>query len=88
MQRIETGTDVHVILTEEQIKEIDRIGSRYGNRKRAETIRRLLDFGIDVYRDFERVGIVQLVDVADRTRKAIQEEIGQQSLFGRKKRPA
>jgi len=74
------GKQINFVITPDLLEEVDRIAKRTG-MKRAQTIRALLYFGSDVYRDFERVGIVKLAEITDKALKSIRKEKGQQKLF-------
>jgi len=78
MQRID-GSNVHIIIPDDLLKELDRIAKR-DKSTRSEVIRRFLGAGVEFYTDFERVGIVRLNEVMIRMSKTVKRSVGQQSL--------
>lgn len=66
--------NIQIILEKWHIQELDRIAERTG-RSRSDTIRTIVGFGLDVYRDFERIGIVRLAEIFVRAEDAIREKI-------------
>jgi len=78
MQRID-GYNVHIIVPNDLLAEIDRIAKRQG-LTRSETIRILTDCGVTVYKDFEKVGVVRISEMFSRMKKIMQKGVGQQRL--------
>ena len=70
MQRI-PGKRIHVILTEEQLGVIERMERRH-KYTRSEAIRVALNIGLDTYTEYEKVGVVQMAEIAKKARKAIE----------------
>lgn len=79
MQKID-GEKLHLIVPNDQLATIDRIAARL-KLTRSQTIRNLLDVGVTVFEDFERIGVVRIAEILGKTKKALKTEIGQQSLF-------
>ena len=73
MQKIK-GKNINLKLHQDTFAELDRIASRL-NMTRTEVIRSLLGLGIDVFHKYEAVGIVKLIEIKNRTRKTIQEDV-------------
>ena len=72
-QRIE-GKNLHIKFENDTIKELDRIAGRVG-LKRADLVRKLLDLGIDVFRGYEKIGLVKLIEIKNRANKTLQKDI-------------
>jgi len=79
MQKI-NGQNVHIIVPDEMLSEIDRIAKRQGFT-RSETIRTLVECGSEIYRDFEKIGVVRMSEIMKRAKKTILQNVGQQKLF-------
>ena len=73
MQEIK-GKVLTIKLTHEVIAELDRIAKRL-NYNRTETIRSLLDLGTDVFKKYETSGVVQLIEIKNRARKTLKEDV-------------
>lgn len=73
------GKHLHIKFEEAAIQELDRISERIG-LKRADVVRKLVDLGMDVFRGYERIGLVKIIEIKNRTKKAVKEET-QPSLF-------
>jgi len=80
MQKIPDGQLFQCILTPELYERLNRAANRLGI-KRAQCARNMLDAGLTVFEDFERIGIISLAEILRKTKKALGKEIGQQSLF-------
>jgi len=80
MQRIEDGEKYQLILTPELIQRLDRVGKRLG-LKRAQVMRNTMDVGLSIYEDFEKVGVVSVLEILSRVKKALTSEVGQMTLF-------
>lgn len=79
MQKID-GQHLDVIFPSEMISRLDKASARL-KLSRSQTIRNMVDVGLTLYDDFEAVGVVKLVEVVARAKKAIRKEVGQQELF-------
>jgi len=71
MQKIE-GKRTVVILTNEQLRDLERIQKRHDTTL-SEAIRITLDLGLDVYTDFEKAGIPQIAEAARKAKNAVRE---------------
>ena len=78
MRKID-GQIVTVKLDKEMVKELDRMGERLG-LKRNQVIRNFLDVAMYVYSGYEKIGVVKMIEIQRRMKKAVQEET-QPSLF-------
>jgi len=78
MQKID-GRLINVMIPNVLLSEVDRIAKRQ-KTTRAEIIRRFLQAGVDIFSDFEKVGVVKLTEIFDRTQVTIKRSIGQQRL--------
>jgi len=79
MQKID-GERIQVILPYDQLARVDRIAART-KQTRAETMRNMIEVGMTVFEDYERIGLVRMVEILERTKKALRSEVGQQTLF-------
>lgn len=79
MQKIE-GKHIDVLIPAEMVLRLDKVAARH-NLTRSQAMRNMIDVGLSLYDDFESVGVVKLVEVVTRAKKAIRKEIGQQRLF-------
>ena len=70
MQKIE-GKRTVVILTSEQLSDLERIRRRHDTTL-SEAIRITLDLGLDVYTDFEKAGIPQIAEATKKAKNAIR----------------
>ena len=68
------GRTLTVKFKHETLAELDRISERL-NYTRVETIRSLMDLGMEVFHGYEKIGIVKLIEIKNRTRKTIQEDV-------------
>ena len=73
------GRTLTVKFEHETLAELDRISERL-NYKRSETIRRLLELGIETFQSYEKIGLVKIIEIRNRTKKAVKEET-QPTLF-------
>jgi len=79
MQKID-GEKLQLIVPEEMISRIQRVGERL-HLTRSETMRNMMDVGLTIFEDFEKVGIIRFAEIIGKTKKALRREVGQQSLF-------
>ena len=63
------------MMNEKLVKDLNRISKRM-NWNRSQTARAMLMFGVDVYKDFERIGIVRLSEILTRADMAVKEKLG------------
>lgn len=70
MQKID-GTNVNLRITTEQAQKIDAIAARFKISK-AETMRKIIDTGLDAYEAYEAVGLVTIADLVKRTKEAVR----------------
>ena len=56
------GTRIALILTNEQISEIDRLAKRHGTT-RSQMTRNMIDVGMTVTKDLEKVGIFRISEM-------------------------
>lgn len=78
-QRID-GKSFTLIMPHDLTNRLKRVEKRL-DMTRAEAMRQTMNFGLDVYEDFEKLGVVKLAEVFSRVRGMIQEGSGQQKLF-------
>ena len=70
MQKID-GKAVTIMMTDEIISEVARIAHRRGMPK-ARVYRMMIELGIDLHKDMERVGVVAAVDFAYYCKEALK----------------
>lgn len=80
MQRIDGGAPFALIMPPELTERLKRVQKRH-NMTRAEAMRLMTSFGLDVYEDYEKLGVVKLAEIFKRAKKAIEKHAGQQPLF-------
>lgn len=77
MQKIaEETVNVAVILSKQDRERLERIARRQSKGKESklsDVARNMLVFGIDVYEDFERTGLVRVVEVFQAARREFEE---------------
>lgn len=71
MQKIPGGERTTLIMSGELVAKLEKIEKRH-SLTRAEAIRRMLDLGIDVYEDFETLGIPQLTERISKIKKLVR----------------
>ena len=81
MQKIaEETVNVTVVLSKQDRERLERIAKRQRKGKESKLsdgARNMLVFGIDVYEDFERTGLVRVVEVFQAARRKFEEEGGE-----------
>jgi len=70
MQKID-GTRIAIILTNEQISELDKMSQKYG-KTRSEFTRGMIDLGLTVTKDLETVGVFKLSQIITKAQKMIR----------------
>ncbi len=80
MQRI--GKQIRITVTDLQEERIERIAKRH-NLPKAQVYRNMIDAGLDLYDEFESVGVVQMLDFVERVKGLASDikRIKQPSLF-------
>lgn len=77
MQKIaEEAVQITVILSKQDRERLERIARRQSKGKESklsDVARNMLVFGIDVYEDFERTGLVRVVEVFQAARREFEE---------------
>lgn len=77
MQKIaEETVNVTVVLSKQDRERLERIARRQNRGKESklsDVARNMLVFGIDVYEDFERTGLVRVVEVFQAARRELDE---------------
>lgn len=68
MQKI--GGPIVITVPEDLKARIDAISKKY-DLSRAEAARRIMTLGIEVFEDFERIGIPQVAEMVKKAKKAI-----------------
>jgi len=68
------GKPVTIILPEKMTEEIARIAKKRG-MKNAEVFRMMVDLGISVHKDMEKMGIIAAVDFAYFVKKSVRERM-------------
>lgn len=69
---------ISLMVDEKQWEEIHRISRRRG-RTKSDTVRMMVDLGIDCHRDLEKVGLIPLVDFAYYVKLTVKERIKENS---------
>lgn len=73
MQRIEDGLKTSIMLTEQQVEQLDKIAKRFGLR-RAQAHRIVLEAGLEAYSVFENMGMSKLAELVIKTKRAVKKE--------------
>jgi ATP-dependent protease HslVU (ClpYQ) ATPase subunit len=73
MQKI--GLQIRITVTELQEERIAKIAKRL-NFSKARVYRNMIDVGLDLYDEFEKVGVWKLVEVTAKVKKLTKEFIG------------
>lgn len=79
MQKID-GERLAIIIPNEMISKLDRVAERL-DLTRSQVMRNMIDVGLCVFEDFEKIGIIRLAEILGKTKKALRKEVGQQELF-------
>lgn len=77
MQKIsEESVQITVVLSKDDRTRLERIAKRQSKGKESklsDIARNMLSFGIDVYEDFERTGLIRVVEVFQEARQGFKE---------------
>ncbi len=77
MQKID-GRKIDFVITDELLKEIDRIAKRT-KQTRSEMMRNMLTLGTEIFQTYEAVGVVKMMEVSDSLKKTLNRSVGQQA---------
>ena len=80
MQRI--GKQIALTVTEEQQEKVAKIAKRH-NLKRAQVYRKMMDLGLGVYDNLEKVGVVKMGEITEKAEKMTKDFVSkkQRKLF-------
>jgi metal-responsive CopG/Arc/MetJ family transcriptional regulator len=70
MQRI--GEQINVTIPEDLKEKIDQVAKRH-DYSRSEATRKLLELGVEIYTEFESIGVPQLIEMINKGKKAIRD---------------
>ena len=65
------GRQIAIIISYEHLEEMQRIANKLG-LDRAHIQRSLIDLGLDVFHFYEKIGVVKLIEIANRNKERFQ----------------
>lgn len=74
MPKIGRKKAISVTLPPEMISEVERVAKKR-NMAKAAVYQMMIDLGLDVHRDMERVGIIPMVDFAHYVKTTVREKL-------------
>ena len=79
MQKMD-GRKIEMMMTDKMLNRIERIQKKHG-MTRSEVIRRLCNYSLETYDDFESVGVPQAIELARKLKGKFGKMKVQHSLF-------